>query len=101
MTRDDYYQVVYKCSVCGKVAQIDGLSLAKISQAFGRSGWQNIARESANGKVEYAEFCPKHNVHEEAYTEARAALDWEDEEHRANLDQLDDQDAFLQGTGRM
>ena len=91
MTRDDMYQVVYKCSVCGRIHQIDDTSLARIAEDFEDLGWHNTPQKpDETGNVEYVVLCP----------ECGKELTDELEEMAADYDELQETyDGFLAGTG--
>ena len=59
MTRDDMYQVIYECSVCGKTRSIDDTNLARIRKEFEALGWENMETPGVDGNVDYIVFCPK------------------------------------------
>jgi hypothetical protein len=57
MTRDDYHQVTYTCSICSKEKQIDDTSLARIAETFNELGWGNVEVQKGD-KTEYFPYCP-------------------------------------------
>ena len=88
MTQDDDYQVIYECSICGKVACESDTNLARIERTFEDVGWENVPVSGAFfGKVDYIAFCPK--CYEKEQNEA--------DEHDAYMEELDDQEFYRQG----
>ena len=114
MTRDDIYQVVYKCSVCSQQAQVDDTSLARIADEFEHMGWGDVEGFS-EGKVIFTVYCPEcyervyrvnqdearavHVAEEARYLTDEYGPDWEHEEelHMASMDELDSMDDERQG----